>query len=429
MHPKLRTMLRREGPPNERLGTVRGAERPSNKLPGTSRTRSAADTLSLLTPLTARFGITRLANVTGLDVVGLPVWQAVRPNARSLSVAQGKGVDHVSAKVSALMESLEAYHAEHARCPVRVESRRALSREARVIDAARLPRSNIGHFHDDLPLPWARGEHLTTGEVLYVPFELVHSNFTVPRVPASGVFVGSSNGLGAGNHGAEAALHGLCELVERDAETLFSIGGARAKTQARVSLDTVDGPGARALIARLRDAGLEVMIWDMTSDVALPAFSTVIFDLASDPLLNPRPAAEGSGCHFDRDVALCRALSEAAQARLTSIAGSRDDLTAARYDAFQSEASLSYWRAQVSSPATRSFAEAPHQAGAATVDEDLAHVVERLAERGVDEIAVVDVSSPGVPLSFVRVVAAGLEGSMASPSFTPGERALARLAE
>ncbi len=39
----------------------------------------------------------------------------------------------------------------------------------------------------------------------------------------------------------------------------------------------------------------------------------------------------GFGCHADRDVALSRALTEAAQARLTVISGARDDIGAGGY--------------------------------------------------------------------------------------------------
>ena len=50
----------------------------------------------------APMGITRLADVTGLDNIGIPVFQAIRPNARSLSVSQGKGVSLEAAQASAL---------------------------------------------------------------------------------------------------------------------------------------------------------------------------------------------------------------------------------------------------------------------------------------------------------------------------------------
>ena len=70
------------------------------------------ETLARLVPHLGRMGITRVANVTGLDRVGVPVVTAVRPNARSLAVSQGKGLTLAAAKVSAIMEAAELYHAE-----------------------------------------------------------------------------------------------------------------------------------------------------------------------------------------------------------------------------------------------------------------------------------------------------------------------------
>ena len=52
----------------------------------------AAALLRALQPKLAAVGITRLADVTGLDRVGLPVVLAVRPLGRSLAVSQGKGL-------------------------------------------------------------------------------------------------------------------------------------------------------------------------------------------------------------------------------------------------------------------------------------------------------------------------------------------------
>jgi YcaO-like protein with predicted kinase domain len=60
---------------------------------GTHRLVPPAETLARLRPLLPKLGITRVANVTGLDTIGIPVAMAVRPNSRSLSVSQGKGLD------------------------------------------------------------------------------------------------------------------------------------------------------------------------------------------------------------------------------------------------------------------------------------------------------------------------------------------------
>ena len=61
-------------------------------------------------PLLRQHGITRLARLTGLDRIGIPVWNAVAPNARSIVINQGKGITDIDARVSAAMEALERAH-------------------------------------------------------------------------------------------------------------------------------------------------------------------------------------------------------------------------------------------------------------------------------------------------------------------------------
>src|SRR5215471_21083408 len=79
----------------------------------------AAAFLRTLQPKLAAVGITRLADVTGLDRVGLPVVLAVRPLGRSLAVSQGKGLTREQAAVSAILEAMELHHAERHRLPLR----------------------------------------------------------------------------------------------------------------------------------------------------------------------------------------------------------------------------------------------------------------------------------------------------------------------
>src|SRR5580765_3567858 len=89
-------------------------------LRGTHRLVEPQETLQSVMPLMPVMGITRIANVTGLDYIGLPVVLVTRPNSRSLAVSQGKGLDLASAKASGLMESIEAFHAERPRAPLRL---------------------------------------------------------------------------------------------------------------------------------------------------------------------------------------------------------------------------------------------------------------------------------------------------------------------
>ena len=64
-------------------------------------------------------GITRIGDHTGLDIVGLPVWFAARPNSRGLAVSQGKGMTDEQARLSAAMEAVETAYAERCETLVR----------------------------------------------------------------------------------------------------------------------------------------------------------------------------------------------------------------------------------------------------------------------------------------------------------------------
>src|SRR5450755_353188 len=79
---------------------------------GTHRSAAPEDTLVRVKLKARQIGITRLGNVTGLDRIGIPVTVAVRPNSRSFSVSQGKGLGLAQAFASALMEAIELFHGE-----------------------------------------------------------------------------------------------------------------------------------------------------------------------------------------------------------------------------------------------------------------------------------------------------------------------------
>src|SRR5215510_6239155 len=127
---------------------------------GTHRARSPRETLNDYLPLMSCFGITRLATVTGLDSIGLPVYTAIRPNSRSLATAQGKGFDADSAKVSALMESIETWHAEHIQKPLHWDSYWSLCESAAVANVMELQLRSDSKLRLDLPQLWIEGYDL-----------------------------------------------------------------------------------------------------------------------------------------------------------------------------------------------------------------------------------------------------------------------------
>jgi len=198
----------------------------------------------------------------------------VRPNSRSVSVSQGKGLDLPQAMASALMEACEGFHAEEiGGC--RPAAYRELAVEGAVIDPATLCQGSR-HFDPRRVLPWVRGCDLLQREHCWVPAEIVHTDYTLPQ-PADD-FVAGSNGLASGNHLAEAINSALYELVERDAVALWIAQPLRRRTECALDLASVDDPDCCALLARYAGAGIAVRVWNVTTDIGIAAFLCEIRD-------------------------------------------------------------------------------------------------------------------------------------------------------
>lgn len=76
------------------------------------RARTPEQTWQVLEPELERLGITRVARLTDLDYLGIPVWTAIRPHSHTLVTSQGKGANDELAKISAVLEAAELWHAE-----------------------------------------------------------------------------------------------------------------------------------------------------------------------------------------------------------------------------------------------------------------------------------------------------------------------------
>jgi YcaO-like protein with predicted kinase domain len=368
-------------------------------------------------------GITRIANVTGLDCIGIPVAMVCRPNARSLSVSQGKGIDHDAARASGVMEAVELYHAERIASPLRLATWNEVRHSLNVVQVEQLPRLSTSKWHADSSLLWIEGKDLIRDKRSWVPYELVHTNYTLPAPTGSGCFVMSSNGLASGNHVLEAINHGLCEVIERDAVTLFYCKSVAAQEATRVDLDTVTDGACRGLLELYERAGVAVGVWDVTSDVGIAAFLCVIVDRVPSPFRRIGPI-HGMGCHLVREVALLRALTEAAQGRLTLIAGSRDDTGRAVYAEAHGEDAVQGGRERVLGAGSRPFDETPTRLND-TLEADLATILEGLCGAGIEEAVVVDLSKPEFGISVVRVVVPGLEAYHQIRACLAGRRASA----
>jgi ribosomal protein S12 methylthiotransferase accessory factor len=394
---------------------------PKSYFSGTHRSLEPAATLARVRPLFSQFGITRIANLTGLDRIGVPVVMACRPNARSSAVFHGKGLNLDAAKASGAMEAIETWHAENAHLPLRYGSFGELSPRYRLCNLDGVPKLPSAGFCENEPMLWTEGHNLLGSVPIWVPFELVHAHSTLSGPPSSNCFATGTNGLASGNHPIEATSHALCEIIERDAVSLWRSSPAAQQDARRIDLDTIDDPSCRVLVEKLNNTRFDIGIFDITTDIGVATFKCLLVDHAEEL----GHIGAGAGCHPSREIALSRALTEAAQVRMTYILGSREDILAADY----SREALALRNLGASAMLRRSQGARSFQSVGTycfeSFNREVDWLVTRFAAIGLSEVIIVDLTQPEFDLPVVRAIVPGLEGSDNHPGYTPGARALA----
>jgi ribosomal protein S12 methylthiotransferase accessory factor len=369
---------------------------------GTHRVAAPLDTLARITPMLADMGITRVANITDLDRLGIPTWCAIRPICKQLQITNGKGITHAAAKVGALMEGIEHWHAE---TPVG-EFRRASASELEREGQAFVPPSALPDFSPEVDhyltpqrvIDWVRGERIAPRMPVWLP--LCAAYVVEPMLVDF-----STNGLASGNHPVEATLHALYEIIERDAMAGLLRGGLRLpRGESRVvDLDTLPSGPLIALRDRLAQAGIAVTLVRVASSVPISTFWATFIDLAS-------PAAcssvnIGHGTHLNPTVAAIRAITEAAQARLTFIHGAREDIALETYELGGVHERLRrFFAAQQGELAWSGIVDR----SSGDLAQDLCTVLDALQAAGCGEIYRIDLTNPRFGIPVVKMFVMGM---------------------
>ncbi|WP_329027121.1 YcaO-like family protein [Streptomyces sp. NBC_00690] len=363
------------------------------KLPGTVRSRAPESTWETIASHLPHYGITRLADLTGLDCIGLPVWTAIRPDSLTLSTTQGKGATHLLAKLSAVMEAIELWHAEQ---PLPITARGPAAEVAPDCPVTALPLTapHPGPTVTRMQWDWTPATGLISHKDTLLPVDLVRRR--AQRPPWSpDLLRATSTGLACGNSRDEALLHALLEVVERD--VLFRDGQSGGRHRTLIEPATVQDPHGRQVIDRITAAGMALEIALVDGPYELPVCVAYLWS-------EDYPAVfAGGGCHTTPEIALTRALTEAAQSRLTAIAGTRDDLPSDRAHIDTppihppTNTRLAPWPepADTSTTAGGSFAEQ-------TID-----VARRLARVTGHEPLALHLSDPAAPVQAVQAICPG----------------------
>ncbi|HEY5933486.1 MAG TPA: YcaO-like family protein [Kofleriaceae bacterium] len=289
-------------------------------LGGTKRAVAPELTFERVQPLLAGYGITRLADVTDLDCLGVPVYTSMRPRGRITQSSQGKGARAIDAKVSALMEAIESTHAENPTVELVRASLASLERAGRSpIDPSTLCRYVHGSWSPRVKTLWVAADDLVSGRDCLVPASSVYFLY-----PSS--FLTSTNGLASGNDASEATLHALLEIYERDAlSTLIDDDEVSFDGCDVIDLLTIEVPFLLEHVERLGRAGVTLRLLRVSLESTIHTFIALLLD--SSPLAPSTRISAGFGAHLDPAIAASRAITEAAQTRIGNIQASREFLT------------------------------------------------------------------------------------------------------
>ena len=147
----------------------------------------------------------------------------------------------------------------------------------------------------DLPLRWTWGLRLADNAPVLVPFSWFYA-------------INEFNGPSAGNTYEEAALQGICEVIERHVCALVTRD--RLATP-KIEPESITDPVARELLDKFRSKGIEVHLSDFSLDTGIPTIGA----LAWDPVTFPQTSeiVYTAGTTPDANKALIRALTEVAQ--------------------------------------------------------------------------------------------------------------------
>jgi thioglycine synthase len=404
---------------------------------GTSRIKPAQETLKKVIPISKKIGVTRLADITDMDILRIPNYSAVLPGTEDyIWVYSGKGPTKEHAKASALMESIERYSSLPSGSSGKFvrSSYSELSKTHKVLHPDRIVEPVRFVYRTDMMMDWLQGYDLASGEEIMVPAPIALFRYTPPPPAVNPFAYFHTNGLASGNVMEEAVCHALCEVIERDAMSLadlrasaipfhilrtiihtlnaaaFSVPPVLAdrfvddpSLFSDVDISEIDFGPVKNLVEKFKQAGISLTVKDITSDIGIPTFNASSVEWISHDY---GYLAEGHGTHPDARIALLRAITEVSQTRAANIQGARDDLRKIKY----SDQNTDDRRAWQFMPSTKKikFPEVQTFFNEDILD-DINLILLRLKRVGLDQVIIVDLTNSDIGIPVVRAIVPGLE--------------------
>ncbi|MDO9516850.1 MAG: YcaO-related McrA-glycine thioamidation protein [Methanosarcinaceae archaeon] len=374
-------------------------------LDGTQRVHDGETTLKNAKSQLKTIGVTRIADITDLDRIGIPVFSSIRPSAAKggISIYSGKGATADQARISAMMEGFERCLAERAGTNDNIDTDISAQTIIKTHEEAVADHNILDPALLLLPEPllpdklvdWTEGWDLLKNEAIFVPSNAVYHPYIEPGQCVK-LFRSNTNGLAAGNVMEEAIFHGLLEVIERDA---LSSAEFNRNTGKELILTPDDGINYE-LVQKFNDTGVEIRLWVLNHDTNVTTVVAATDDVKSK---DAAMLVMGAGSHLKPEIAVSRAITEAAQSRLVQIHGAREDTDREKfvrnigYD--QMKRMNKFW---YENKETISLAEIK-DVSTPTPAENIRVVLDQL-KNIVDNVIVVNLSREGINIPVVRVI-------------------------
>ena len=382
---------------------------------GTHRVIAPRETIEINQDKLKKAGITRIADITDLDRIGLPIYTAIRPTAEegAISIYGGKGISKDHAKASAMMEGFERYSAERQDSDETIiATPNEIGRYGDYIDpkSLNLPKNFEKKDISDINLEWSKSKDIISGNEYYIPTNAIFHPYASDS-NAESLFKSNTNGLASGNILDEAILHGMLEVIERDAWSIFEL---THKNYAQIDIESIESELILDIINKFESEGIKIKLMDFTADIKIPTIAASADDtITKDAGL----LTLGMGTHLDPEVAILRALTEVAQSRATQINGAREDTVRAD---FAREAGYErmkrinkYYFKDEEEKICLSDIE---NKSTSSITKDIEIVKNELIANDIEKILYVDLTRPEIDVSVVRVVIPEMEVYTIDPS-------------
>jgi len=386
----------------------------------THRSKTPDSTLQFIERIKETVGMLSFRNATEVDRIGIQVFTCdrIRPDG-SMTSHTGKGVSPIQAQVSITMESIERYcsefREEYLNKLVR-GSYNHLKSKFSVLDPREMILSGLSAYDHDREIHWTWGCDLSRGEEILVPACAVYHPFHEDQILIMNTH---TNGIAAGNTMEEAVIHGLAEVVERDA---WSIAQYTQHFHDAIFIeDDRENEFIIGIFEKFEKAGIEIVAKDLTTDVGIP----VVAAFSRDLLHQTMETIDGFGSHLDPKVATVRALLEIATTRALFIQ---------KYglEGMCETAPLYLRQGEDENPRFYAY----NQKGIKELEvgysddiyDDVQSMISKLRARGLDRVIAVNLTRSDVDIPTVRMIVPGME-TYCFDKTRVGERAMKALAE